>query len=142
MKLIRVFFSFLFTLLLFWITPRFTQQTQQRDYFDSAAERFLIDHDAVIRHAVDTDPEVTAWVTTPADTSTYSLNLYYRNETDTNHLKRKLERVAGSYDLHSTTIPHLLKGQSYYYHLELDGADSRLITRIPEEPGREIRLIF
>jgi hypothetical protein len=142
LKLVRVFLSFLFTLLLFWITPRFTQQTQQRDYFDSAAERFMIDHDALYRHSADEDPEVSAWVTTPADTFEYSLNLFYHNETDSSYLSKKLERVAGSYDLHSTKIPHLFKGQSYYYHLELAATDGRIITRIPEEPGRDIRLYF
>ncbi len=142
MKLVKVFLSFLFTLLLFWITPRFTQQTQQRDYFDSEAERFLIDHDAVNRHSIDDDPEVTAWVTTPADTSSYLLKLLYRNESDTSHLVKLMGQVAGSYDLHSTTVPHLLKGQSYYYHLELTTNEGRQITRIPEEPGREIRLYF
>jgi hypothetical protein len=142
LKLVKVFLSFLFTLLLFWITPRFSQQTQQRDYFDSEAERFLIDHDAIYRHSIDDDPEVTAWVTTPADTTSYQLTLLYRNESDTNHLVKPMGLVAGSYDLHSAIVPHLLKGQSYYYHLELTTNEGRQITRIPEEPGREIRLYF
>ncbi len=142
MRLVKIFLSFLLTLLLFWITPRFSQQTQQRDYFDSEAEHFLVDHDAIYRHSADDDPEVTAWVTTPADTSSYRLELFYRNETDTGYLVKPMGQVAGSYDLHATTIPRLLKGQSYYYHLELTTSEGRLITRIPEEPGREIRLYF
>jgi hypothetical protein len=142
LKLFKVFLSFLLTLLLFWYTPRFTQQTQQRDYFESAAEQFQIDHDAINRHSIDDDPEVTASVITPADTSSYLLRLLYRNETDTSHLVKPMGQVAGSYDLHSATIPHLLKGQSYYYHLELTTNEGRPITRIPEEPGREIRLYF
>lgn len=142
MRLVKVFLSFLFTLLLFWITPRFSQQTQQRVYFDSAAERFLIDHDAIYRHSIEDDPEVTAWVTTPADTSSFQLKLLYRNESDTSHLVKPMNLVVGSYDLHAAILPHLFKGQSYYYHLELTGSDGRLITRIPEEPGREICLYF
>ncbi len=142
MKQVKVFLAFLFTLLLFWITPRFTQQSQERDYFDASAERFLIDHDAVRRYSVDDDPQVTAWVTTPADTASYSLRLLYRYEQDTNYIVSVMKRVAGSYDLHSTTIPHLFKGQAYYYHLELTTSDGRPIMRIPAEPGREIRLYF
>jgi hypothetical protein len=142
LKLVKVFLSFLFTLLLFWITPRFSQQTQQRDYFDSEAERFSVDHDAIYRHSIDNDPEVTAWVTTPADASSYQLKLLYRNESDTAHLVKPMEQVAGSYDLHAATLPHLFKGQSYYYHLELTTNEGRLITSIPEERDREIRLYF
>jgi hypothetical protein len=142
LKLFKVFFSFLFTLLLFWITPRFTQQSQEREYFDASAERFLVDHDAVRRHSDDSDPEITAWVTTPADTSSYELNLLYRVDGDTNYVAEMMDHVPGSYDLHSATIPHLLKGQAYLYHLELTSSDGRLIARIPEETARDIRLNF
>ncbi len=142
MKLVKVFLSFLLTLLLFWITPRFTQQSQERDYFDASAERFLVDHDAVHRQSVDKDPEITAWVTTPADTSAYELNLLYRLASDSNYIAKKMDRVAGSYDLHSSTIPRLPKGQVYYYHLELTTTNGRLIARIPEGKGLDIRLYF
>lgn len=142
MTLVRLFLAFVLTLLLFWAAPRFNEQRLDIQYFDSASDRYLIDHTAVGRHSTASDPEITVWVNTPADTSTFGLALHFRTQDDSSYLTRPLTRVAGSYDLFSTTIPRLIKGQSYNYHIELQTSAGKVIARLPEESGSEIRLLF
>jgi hypothetical protein len=142
LTLIRLFLAFVLTLLLFWISSRFDDQHLDKQYFDAAADRFLIDHTSVGRHSTASDPQISVWIATPADTSAFALLLFYRQTGAPVFFSQAMTRMTGSYDLYSATLPRLVKGESYEYHIKLQTDETNTIARLPREEAKEIRLLF
>lgn len=142
MRVARVVAAFLLTLGLFWLAPPQLRLTEPSDFLDATLAEFLFDHQTVNRAPAGEAPLLSARVTTPRDTSEFAVVVRYRCGNDETWQESPMPRVAGSFDLHSASLPAEPKGEFCNYHLELREANGTLLARLPEEPANEIQLAF
>ena len=142
MRFIRVILAFLLTLLLFWLSPGLLENNNQVEFLDATAQNLLVDHTVLCHHSGADDPELSARVTTPLDTSAFRLLVYYSSSDSVARGVKLMSRQEGTLDLHTVTIPHLDISRYYVYHLELRDSADQLLIRLPEREGEEINLLF
>jgi hypothetical protein len=134
--------AFLLTLGLFWLSPPQQQSRIESEFLDATLAEYLFDHQSLVRAPADEPAPLSVRVTTPRDTSEFSVLVSHCLDSSATRQEYEMPRASGSLDLHMVMLPAQAKGQSCFYHLELRSAGGELLARLPEEAGREVRLAF
>jgi len=141
LRLFRAVLAFILTLLLFWISPQL-QPNEENQFLDATVQDFLVDHGALTRFYGPGCPELTAHITTPIDTSRFSLQACYQTTDMVEIVRKRMTLAPATLDLYAVSLPCLQKGESYHYHLELHDSVGTLLARLPEIEAGQLTLLF